>query len=181
MSVKTYDEFMNKIVYCEYLFSFGPICIPWPDFLLIYLEDGTEYNINLQKYKDIKYVSRQELKIILPDLYERFFARKRLDSDENGNRRYNNWILPTINRDCMIREDFYNELLKNDVTIFESLEECTVSISAKNGSCRAWKSWYVRLIKTVRFVICVLWHLRGLNFTLRFRSTFLAVNSPWSR
>lgn len=91
----------------------------------------------MQKYKDIKYVSRQELKIILPDLYERFFARKRLDSDENGNRRYNNWILPTINRDCMIREDFYNELLKNDVTIFESLEECTVSISAKNGSCRA--------------------------------------------
>lgn len=25
MSVKTYDEFMNKIVYCEYLFSFEPI------------------------------------------------------------------------------------------------------------------------------------------------------------
>ena len=54
MSVKTYDEFMNKIVYWEYLFSFGPICIPGPDFLLIYLEDGTEYNIILQKYKDIK-------------------------------------------------------------------------------------------------------------------------------
>lgn len=46
---------MNKIVYCEYLFSFGPICIPGPDFLLIYLEDGTEYNIILQKYKDIKF------------------------------------------------------------------------------------------------------------------------------
>lgn len=134
MSVKTYDEFMNKIVYCEYLFSFGPICIPGPNFLLIYLEDGTEYNINLQKYKDMKYVSPQELKIILPDLYERFFARKRLDSDENGNKRYNNWILPTINKDCMIREDFYNELLKNDVTTFEK-SPYTLSFSIAKYLC----------------------------------------------
>ena len=34
---------------------------------------------------------------------------------------------------------------------------------------------------TVRSVIWDLWHLRALNFTLRFRSTFLALNRPMSR
>ena len=40
---------------------------------------------------------------------------------------------------------------------------------------------YILPWNTVRSLICVLWHLRGLNFTLRLRSMFLAVKRPSSR
>ena len=58
-----------------------------------------------------------------------------------------------------------------------SLEEWTVSNSVQWSGESAWKSVYILPWKTARSLICVLWHLRGLNFTLRFRSIFLAVKS----
>lgn len=51
----------------------------------------------------------------------------------------------------------------------------------KNQSPKAKNYTIIQLVKAQRSVICDLWHLRGLNFVLRFRSIFLAVNNPLSR
>lgn len=71
-------------------------------------------------------------------------------------------------------------LVKKKVSnvLLDSLDECTVSISTKEDNCSSLKSLNNLFSKTVLFVICVLWHFRGLKPGLRFKSMFLAVNRP---
>ena len=72
--------------------------------------------------------------------------------------------------------------VKNIVSrvFFDSLEECTVSISTNEVSSRSQKSLYSLLLKTERSLICVLWHFLGLKEAFRFKSMFRAVKSPRS-
>lgn len=117
------DEFMNKIVFCEHFFNFGFICIPAPPQLTLYLEDGTEYYIPLDKSVGENYLSPQDFKVLLPDIYERFFTRKVFEDDENGCRWYKNWFIAKHYMPCMIRKDFYQEILESDEKFFDKYVE----------------------------------------------------------
>ena len=65
-------------------------------------------------------------------------------------------------------------LVKKKVSnvLLDSLDECTVSISTKEDNCSSLKSLNNLFSNTVLFVICVLWHFRGLKPGLRFKDVY---------
>ena len=113
------DEFMNEIVFCEHFYNFGFICIPAPPQLNLYLKDGTRRVIILDKTAEDDYLSPQEIKELLPSIYERFFCRNVIKEDENGIKRVKNRIIPKHYLPCMIREDLYREIVEKDANFFD--------------------------------------------------------------